>query len=174
MKTKILVIVGILIIAFAAMVAPVMAADPVQISGGTASTFSFTMVNTSLTFGTFAAGSNYISPSHPDTVAKFAVVDLTTNAGAWTISQKGLNSGHMANGGHTLAAALGIKNASVISGTTLGQTSALALTGSDLPLFTGTLIEQTYIPLEISQVVTAADPYDTGYANTITFTYTNS
>ena len=65
MKTKSLIIVGILIIAFAAMVAPVMG-DDVSVTGATSSTMSFEVKNLTLDFGTFVVGTNYISPSYPD------------------------------------------------------------------------------------------------------------
>ena len=168
-------LVGILIIAFAVMVVPVMG-DDVSVTGDTSSTFHFEVINQSLDFGTFIMGTNYISPSYPDTSATptFAVVNVTTNDAAWTISQAGLNNGKMTQGSNTLAAALGIKNASVISGTTTGQTSPLALTGGTVVLFSGTPIDLTYIPLELSQVVSTTDPYAIGYTNTITFTYTDT
>jgi len=176
MKTRTLVLIGVLIIALAAMAMPVMA-DDVGVSGDLGSGGTFTVTNQTLKFASFAPGStNYISPTALDSIgSNFASIHMTDiNDPAWHIDVSGTNSGYMTTGSYTLGSAMGIKNATAVSGIG-GITAPQALTGSAAQLFTGgVLTGTTDIPLELSQAVAVGDTAATGYAITVTVQYTSS
>ncbi|MCK9580038.1 MAG: hypothetical protein M0Q92_06255 [Methanoregula sp.] len=174
MKTRVLILIA-LIIALAAMVAPVLGDEPVVITGDTPTLFNFDVVNASIDFGEFDIDENYISPTHPDAsgTPTWSVVNLTTNDATWsiTIADTASNGGYMKSGALSLINPLKVRNASVISGTTSGPSDPQDITGSAEAIFSGTPVNLLYIPLEFSQLVTNLDPKGTDFTTTVTFAY---
>jgi len=175
MKTKLLVLAGILIVVFAAMVAPV-AADVVTVNGGVQSASTFSVINTTLAFGTFSVGANTISSTHNDTAGKFSVISLATNDPVWHIQVSGTDGGKMKSTSAPtilLTNQMGIRNNTVVAGVT-GPASPQTITGSSANLFNGAPLATTFIPLELSQTVLATDAAKSDYAMTVTLTYVPS
>jgi hypothetical protein len=177
MKAKVWIMIGVLIIAFAAMVTPVMAGTSGQVGaqGDQGQHYDITIDNASLLFGTFAIGSNVISPTHPDThtPGQWAVIkQFYTNEDTWYLKVAGDNA-KMTKGSHTLNAVMTIKNATDQTGSGItGWGSAQPLTTIATRLVNGAgPFSATDIPLYIEQTVAGTDPADTNYAMTITVSY---
>jgi hypothetical protein len=92
MKAKSLVLIGVLIIALAAMAAPVMAGSGSGSSdaqGTQGANVSFSVVNGSITFGSFTVGPNSILPTG---TAAFPVVSMYSNEATWSVTVRGNNA----------------------------------------------------------------------------------
>lgn len=179
MKPKILIVIA-LIIALAAMAAPVMAIEAtptLALQGLKTSSATLTIPNASstLTFASFgtSATAHHISPSEYGSGNTFATADLTTNEEAWHIyAYEAGGDGKMAVGTNTLDNALAVTLASSApSGMTL--TPITALTGSNVATFiegSKTFETTEHLDLDISQLVTANDGAGT-YQITLTLRY---
>jgi hypothetical protein len=182
MKTKIWIMVGVMIIAFATMAVPVMAAadQTVSVSGTDSETVTFTVTNPSLGFGSFNLGTNNTVDS---TKGTYSVVQLKTNSNSWSIvaSNTSAVSGHMMSGSLSLANATGIQAESPVSGHGITGTSGLiSLSATSQAILTGTQTIPTVTdisPLKIDQYVSTGDiaattPYSIvitlGYQSTLT------
>jgi len=175
MKIRLLAIFEGLIIAFAALAAPV-TADVVSVNGAVQSASTFSVVNKTLAFGTFTVGTNTISSTHNDTAGKFSVISLATNDPVWHIQVSGTDGGKMKSTSAPtllLTNQMKIRNNTVVTGVT-GPASAQTITGSSTNLLNGAPLATTFIPLELSQTVLATDAAKSDYAMTVTLTYVPS
>jgi hypothetical protein len=177
MKTKIWIMVGVLIIAFATMAVPVMAGTggTIGASGDQISQYDITIPNDTVSFGDFAIASNKISPDHPGADGKWAVIKgFYTTDPIWFVKVNG-NHLKMTDGTHPLGASMTIKNATDQSGSGItGLGSALTLTTDATTLVSGSAaLGSTDIPLYIEQTVAASDPIG-HYTMTITVSYSTT
>ncbi|MFZ1127430.1 hypothetical protein [Methanoregula sp.] len=172
MKTKLWIIVGVLIIAFAAMVAPVMADGTVTTSGNQPTNASVSILNASTNFGSFTVGTDTISPSHYNTSVGFPVIDVYSNENQWYVKVNG-NNAEMTNGVYTLANPLTIQNATPVTDIT-GVASPLTLTTSATQLLMGSPVDETYVPLVLQQPIIPTDTAANGYQMVITVAYSDT
>jgi hypothetical protein len=172
MKTKVLVLIAVLIIALAAMAAPVMAADSADIgvSGQYGDSVSIAVPNFTagnpLTFKTFTPGEQHINPSTQVGTEKFATLVMNTNAASWHVNayDTGTGEGHMYSTAlsRPLTNALKIKLVNAYPGTTTGSEVTLsALETQSLITGTATMVTSTNIDLDFTQTVDNADPAGT-------------
>ncbi len=175
MKTKLLIIVGLMVIVAALMVAPVMAGNTVTASGNDQQSYSLTVANNSLSFGTFIIGSNVISPTYPDQGGnnEFGVIQMSTNDNSWYVKVNGGTSYMTSSHSYTLADPMTIQNATDLTASGItGQATPMTLTTTATNLLVGShSIGPTNIPLYLQQTVGPTDTADTGYSMTITVTY---
>lgn len=183
MKTRTLVLIGVMIIALAAIAMPVMADQGTTLNGNVPSQLSFNLENTSLTFPTpftNATNPHVISAASLDSASKFASVNISTNDPTWhvtIISDKA--GGKLTSGTDSLKYPLYIEMDGA-HGLTTSQTDWLAIpaTGGSAATFFGNSstvgTDTTEIPLLIRQVVHTTDPAHTNYAIGITLAYVGS
>lgn len=180
MKTRTLILAGILIIAFALMAAPVMADQPdtIGLTGTKGSDLSFSVANDTLVFDSFSTGTHHISPTVPGGANDpFANIVLSTNDATWHIYvYEAGGDGKMARDGPVaLTNALGILiPGSAPAGATKNTIAALSgVTTQSLIDGTQTVPTSTSIPVDLSQVVDAADGAG-AYTITVTFNYSTT
>jgi|WetSurMetagenome_2_1015567.scaffolds.fasta_scaffold22653_3 hypothetical protein len=175
MKTKSLVIVGIMIIALAAMAVPVMAGTPGDVGGGASgnqdTNATLAVNNASANFGTFAIGANLISASNDKS---FPEVVVASNEAGWSVSMWA-NPNPMSTGVYTLANPLKVKNEMAsISGITNelpSFTSISTNSGSQTKLISGTPIYQSNVTLAFQQDIIPIDTAANNYATVLHITY---
>jgi hypothetical protein len=181
MKTKLLIIAGLLVIAFAAMIAPVMAGSTATITGNVAKTITVN-VNGTITDWPLTSGIT-------NTNSTSVTLDVSSNSPGWVVSIKDALDGGKPSAGHlvdytgstygtvALGSALGISSASV-TGLTGG--SVAALSGSDSTIETGASDYTgagtfTATPLTFSQLVAITDPVlESGHTYRIIVTFTGT
>lgn len=184
MKTKLWIIAGVLIIAFAAMVAPVLAVGTQSLSAtaNDQATVTFTVTNsspTTLTFGTGIfnlAANNTISKSYPDHNGHFPVVQVQTNENPWYITAvDNTNNGHMKSGSLILANATGIQAENVAGAyATQSVPNLVPLSGSAQAILSGSAVVPSITDiasLKIDQYVSTGDTAANNYAIAITLAY---
>jgi hypothetical protein len=178
MKTKSLVIVGIMIIALAAMAVPVIAGTPGEVGGGATgnqdTNATLAVNNASANFGTFAIGSNLISASNDKS---FPEVVVASNEAGWSVSMWA-NPNPMSTGTYPLANPLKIKNE---MGTISGITNQLPAfttistnSGSQTKLISGTPIYRSNVTLAFQQEIIPIDTAADGYATVLHITYASN
>jgi hypothetical protein len=186
MKTKLLIIAGLLVIVFAVMITPVLAVGPQQVSAGATDqasvTFTVTNTTSSLTFGSGIFNlnaNNTISKSNPDESGKFPVVQVQTNEATWYITAvDSANNGHMKSGSFTLTNVTGIQ-AENVDGAYAARSVAnlVPLSGSAQPILTGSGVVPSITDiasLKIDQYVSTGDIAADNYAITIILAYENT
>ena len=180
MKTKSLVLLGVLIIALAAMAAPVMAADTTGGSaGGTQDVnASVSMNNATVNFGSFHVGGNTISPSH-FFASGFPEIVVYSNENQWHINVVGTHDLMRSTEGYTLANPM---NIATVSGSSTGDVgsinyfshdtlSGLTTTTPGTSFIGGTAMDQGNISLSLSQTVIPKDKASSSYNMGITVNY---
>jgi hypothetical protein len=180
MKTKSLVLIGVLIIALAAMAAPVMADTSTGGSaGGTQDVnASVSMNNASVNFGSFAVGSNVISPSHFG-ASGFPEIVVYSNENAWHINVVGTHNLMQSGEGYTLANAM---NIATVSGSSTGDVGSINYFSHDTPstlttttpgtnFIGGTAMDRGNVSLSLSQTVIPKDKASSSYSMGITVNY---
>jgi hypothetical protein len=190
MKTKVLILVGILIIAFAAVVAPAMAAGTgiATITGNPAKTISLTVNG-----GTIGLNLDPTAPQ-PITDSTTATLDVSSNSPGWTVSVKDAldgskpSAGKMVNyttasstyGTLALGSALNVGSASYVSAPNGFVGTSHDLTGSDQAIETGASDTTaansfTATALTFKQTVVITDPVlPSGQVYRIIVTFTGS
>lgn len=177
MKTKPLIIAGILIIALAAIAVPVMAGTPGPAGGGATgnqdTNATLSLNNGSANFGTFAIGTNLISASN---AKAFPEVVVASNEAAWSLTMIG-SPNPMSTGTYTLANPLKVRNEmGTITGITndLASYTTIPTAGTSCKLMHGTPIYQSWVPLGLQQEIIPIDTAANNYATTITITYASN
>jgi hypothetical protein len=177
MKTSSLVIVGILIIALAAMAVPVMAGTPGPVGGGASgnqdTNATLSLNNASANFGIFAIGSNLISSSNNKA---FPEIVVASNEAAWSLTMTATPN-PMKAGTYTLANPLKVKNEmGSITGITndLNSYTTIPLSGTSCKLMNGTPVYQSFVPLGLQQDIIPIDTAASSYATVISITYTSN
>jgi len=186
MKTKSLVLFGVLIIALAAMAMPVMAAEGVLLSGEKGSGLNFYIANATggLTFSSFGTGTHHISPTVEGTgsAGNFATVNLTTSDPtfhiyAYDANAAGGHQGSMLRGTTPMGTPMALQ---LVNANPHGSTSSVinALSGTTTTTLVtgngaGAWETETPMDLDISQVVLNTDAAGT-YSITLTLNYVGS
>ena len=183
MKAKVWIVAGLLVIAFAVMITPVMAVDnqPISVSGTNPETVTFTVAPSSYTFLTFNLNTNntlgFTSTGHP-------IVSISTNDASWSITAVNTstaNAGHMQNsdGSLYLANATGIAahpstyNVAGVAVPAAVGSNLISLSESPQEIITGSEPVATLTPitpLEIDQYVSTGDAASI-YSIVITLAY---
>jgi hypothetical protein len=175
MKTKVLILLGILIIAFAAMVAPVMAADA-TITGNPTAVIDVSVPTGSQSIGlTLEPGQAAVSdPANPE-------ITVSSNEVGWTVTATDTTpsttvKGHMSKYDTAYDFTKYLTNAMTIAHTsiplvTTGGSSDLSSSSNTIATGLATVDEQS-VPFTITQTVLYTDPVlsSANYQMIVTFT----
>lgn len=183
MKTKSLILVGVLIIALALIPLPV-AADTTgeaHLTGDYGSTAAISVNNATVAFATFTPGNRNISSAVRASGNTFAVLNVTSNDVTWHVTAEDkTNTGHMLAGAVPLTHALNVDYAKNVYTLPSAITAIddVTLTGDAQPFVhgSGVLGSTDYpesIPLDFGQQIENTDTAG-DYAIDILLTYTAS
>jgi len=164
MKTKLLIIAGLLVIAFAVMITPVMAGNTIAASGEQGSQYTLSVGSSTTDFGTFSLGQNFNTANS---------VTVTTNDGTWSLTASG---DKMISGSTYLTDPISIKNQTDLSASGItGEAIPVSITSGGQQFVTGTSsqLTGTTIPLYLGQFIHMGDPKGS-YSTTITISYAGS
>jgi hypothetical protein len=173
MKTKIWIMVGVLIIAFATMAVPVMADLPGDQSGGASGTqeqnASISWNNGNFDFGNFVIGDNINST--PQLI-------VYSNEAAWSVYLYSNPNPMQTSSGptYTLANKMQVKNnAGSITGITNLNTTYtdIGSSSSKTKLINGTPIYQSTVPLAFKQTIIPIDTASTLYHTVLVLSYSS-
>jgi hypothetical protein len=177
MKTKTVILVGVLIIALAAMAVPVMAdgaSDTATLGGTKDSTATMSIANDSLTFNSkFTTGSYNISPTSPaseNTNRAFADLLVSSNEASWKVYAKGSNSGIMLSGANSLTHPLNVDLAYNAPADFAKTNVVLSGTTQELLSVSAQKLTTVSVPLDLGQDITSTDPAGT-YSITLTLQF---
>jgi len=149
--------------------------NTVTASGNDQESYSLTVLNSTLSFGTFAIGSNVISPTSPDQGGnkEFGVIQMSTSDNTWNVQVNGGTKYMTSLHSYTFATPMTIQNATDLTASGIaGKADPMTLTTTPTRLMEGTQpIGKTNIPLCLQQTVESTDTADTGYSMTVTVTY---